>query len=166
MKRYIYAMSVDRSRAIRKATFYADTIAYHLIKLLVYHDIRKDDTDHWIYEIADKLADVGQITIKPRGKKLKQLDYVDTTFSAFGDSEYDIISLIKEFNYLNLRGEFNYADKTSYPEIQITSELVSTIFECAYELSDTCSSMLSDSKIFTVDEYYDTVKSIISKYWR
>ena len=164
MKIYVRAMSLPRKRALIQAGSYAETIIYHIIKILAYHEIRENDVNHWIDEIADCLYEVDQITIKPKNNKLKEDDLMDTTFSAMGDDLMDYQRELRIFLMNNRKGYFNYGDKESYPDFEITHDLKSELMDCCLNIIDTTIPMLIDKQDHSKEEYKTVLADIFKNY--
>ena len=164
MLRYIRAMSMSRQRALEQASFYASSIIEYIIKILAYHDVRKDDVDHWMTEIAEWLFRVDDITVKPKNSKLKTSDLYDTVFSCMGDSISDYKRELLMFKEKNRRGQFNYEDKGNYPDFEVTYELCSNLMEiCSLIISRTLP-LLQDKKEHSRSEYKQVIKDVLDPY--
>lgn len=132
MKRYIkatqpiLAMSMYRDVARRALAKNAETLAEHILKCVVYQN-STDNLKHWVEdEICVYLDIANSITVKPKAKKLKKSDYMETIFSYIGDSERDAKIALQQFKIDN--------DKThQYPEFTITPQLILQLFD-AYNL--------------------------------
>lgn len=112
MKSYIYAMAFPKAEALRRASFYSKDILEHLIKIVVYGDVRKDDVPHWIGEIASWFRSADSIRVKPNNRPLKASEVRDTVFSCMGDSLEDYYESLKMFQHENKK--VNSATKTNY----------------------------------------------------
>ena len=164
MKRYIYAMSFAKAEAIERASKYSSAIIEHLIKILVYGDIRQDDVAHWIGEIATWLKSVDRISVKPTNRRLKPNVIRDTLFRSMGDELGDYLDSLEAFQYDNRRGKFNYSDKTSYPEVEPTIECAGDLMNMCLDLIEEATPLLSDKYEHSRQEYVSLLTKIVSKY--
>lgn len=164
MKMYVRAMALPKQEAIRRANSYSLDIVEHTIKLVLYSDIRPDDAMHWVEEIASWLRYVGKITIKPSNKKLKPSDLENTVFSWAGDDLYDYEALLEEFQRNNARGKFNYADKESYPEIEVTASLASDLMDVSYSMIDSAIPLMTDKQEHSKQDYIDALVPVFKNY--
>ena len=164
MKRYVVGMSLSRQRALDQARFYAVNIIEHMIKIVMYHEMRPEDVSHWIEEIADWLQRSDDITIKPKGHKLKESDLLDTVFSCMGDSVSDYRRELQMFQEKNRKGQFNYLDKQSYPEFEVDYNSCQKLMDACILLVDATLPMLASKQDHSYVEYVDAVKSALSQY--
>lgn len=164
MKRYILAMSMSRQRALDQASFYAVNIIEHMIKIVMYCHIRPDNVAHWIEEIADWLQRSDDITVKPKGHKLKKSDLLDTVFSCMGDSVSDYRRELQMFQEKNRKGQFNYADKETYPEFTVDYASCQELMDACILLIDATLPMLADRHDHSYQEYVQAVSSALSTY--
>lgn len=164
MKIYVRAMSLERSKALRRAGEYSQEMIEHIIKVLAYSDIRELDVDHWISEIAQWLSDTDNLTVKPKNSKLKKDDIMHTTFSSMGDELRDYESELNLFLHHNRRGYFNYENKESYPEFEITSDLVAMFKDCCTDIIDETITMLVDKQDHSKEEYKEVLRTIFNRY--
>jgi len=164
MFRYVYAMSMPRSTALERASFYAGSLMEHLIKIVVYHDIRAEYVNHWIGEISSWLSDAGSITVKPDGRKLKPSDYMDTIFGWIGDELNDYRSLLDKFQHDNKRGKFNYEDNRAYPAVETTDELCKELWDVCTNLVEQTLPMLCGSDSCSRGDYNAVVKKVLEQY--
>lgn len=164
MFRYVYAMSIPRDKALARASFYSDSLIEHLIKIVVYHDVKSDFISHWIGEISRWLYDAGSIIVKPDGKKLKPDDYMDTLFGWMGDDIDDYRSLLDKFQHDNKRGKFNYEDKKSYPPVETSPELCKELMAVCHCLIDSFISMLLSNESFSIGDYNTMLNKVLIKY--
>jgi len=164
MKRYIRAMASKRDKALQHAGFYSDSIIEHIIKIVVYSDVRKGDVIHWIDELSGWLHDVGTITLKPNGKKLKPKDIEITTFGWMGDELHDYASLLNMFQHDNKRGKFNYSDKESYPYVETTRELAQELMDVCYDVMTETIPMICDKNEYSFQQYKNALCKVFVKY--
>ena len=164
MKRFIRAQAFPKDKALQRSGFYSDSIIEHVIKIVLYSDVRRDDVLHWITEIANWLEDADNIIVKTSAKKLKRREIEDTTFGWMGDSLRDYASVLKMFQHNNRKGKFNYEDKESYPEVDITPELAEELMEVCYSLMDATLPMICEKTDHTSDEYVNVLKKVFRNY--
>lgn len=164
MKRYICAMSFTKAEALRRASFYKEAILEHMIKLVIYPEMRPDDVNHWINEIAVWLRSVNSLTVKPSSRPLKPAQVLNSTFECMGDELNDYMEALRMFQYDNKRGKFNYESKEPYPEIEPT-------YEDADRLKDSCLNLIKNSiplicsrQVHSTSEFVEVVlRSLVQK---
>lgn len=159
MKRYICAIAFSKAEALKRAGYYSQDIIEHMIKILLYSDIRPEDVDHWISEIATWLKSVDRLTVKPSNKPLKKQDIRDTTFAPMGDSLEDYKDSLEMFQRANKKGKFNYETKESYPEVKITAELADDLMNACYSLMDQAIPMISNKAEHSREDFARVVEN-------
>ena len=164
MKRYIRAMASNKDKALQHAGFYGDSIIEHIIKIVVYYDVRKEHIIHWIQELSNWIYDASTITLKPNNRKLKPRDIENTTFGWMGDELHDYASLLNMFQHNNKRGKFNHEDKGSYPEVETTRELAQELMDVCYEIMNETIPMMCGKQEHSKEEYFEVLKRIFNKY--
>lgn len=164
MKLYIRAMSYERNRALKQAGVFTTDIFEHVIKIIVYGDIRREQIPHWITEIAEWIYDASTITVKPNNRKLKPRDIEYTTFSAMGDEVRDYERDLKAFRLDNKRGKFNYEDKKSYPDFEVTRQLSETLMNCCFDIMEHIIPMLTGKQDHSREEYRVKLTEIFNNY--
>lgn len=160
MKRYIMAMSIERTAAKRQLTAYSPILIEHIIKLLVYSDIRPNDVHGWERTLANWIHRGDGITLKPKNTKVTENFLDSTLFSFLGDTVYDFEGELYAFIADNRSGKFNYKDKTSYPEFEVTPELAQTLMDVCYAIRDSVYPLLIDKQDHTIDEYEAIIQKI------
>lgn len=163
MKRYISAMSTDRNRAKYTLSSYSGIILEHIIKLLVYSDIRPNDVDGWISTIANWIHRADSITLKPKAKKLSKGDLLNTLFNYMGDEVKDYKFLLYAFIAENLTGKLSYSDKEPYPEFEVTYELAEDLMNICYDIMDATLPLLIDKQDHTMSEYKSAIQPIFDQ---
>lgn len=163
MKRYVYAMSMERDRAKKQIASFSETIMEHIIKLLVYSDIRPNDIAGWIHTVARSIHNADDVTVKPNNKKLKEKDILSSLFGCMGDDIRDYRRALLAFKEDNRRGLFNYDDKQSYPDFEVTFELSDDLMTMCYDIIDVTMPLLTDKKDHNVEEYEAKVRGIFNK---
>lgn len=163
MKMYIRAMSLERNRAKQQIASFSPTILEHIIKLLLYSDIRPNDIHGWIHTIARSLHNADDLTVKHSGKKLKPEDIVESLFGCMGDDVRDYRRALLAFQEDNKPGKFNYDNKESYPAIEITMELAQDLMSFCYDIVDATLPLLVDKQDHTLEEYEDIITTIYNK---
>lgn len=164
MKRCICAVPFAKAEAIERASKYSSDITEHLIKILVYGDIRQDDVSHWISEIATWLKSADRISVKPTNKRLKPAVIRDTVFRSMGDELDDYLDSLEAFQYDNRKGKFNYSDKMTYPEVEPTIECAGDLMNMCLDLIEEATPLLSDKCEHSRQEYVSLLTKIVSKY--
>lgn len=163
MKRYISAMSSDRNKVKYMLTSYSGIIMEHIIKLLVYSDIRPNDVDGWISTIANWIHKADDVTLKPKSKKLTKSDLTDTIFSYMGDEVKDYRFILDSFLADNITGKLNYKDKQPYPEFEVTTELAEDLMNICYDIMDATLPLLIDKQDHTMSEYKSAIQPIFDQ---
>ena len=161
---YIKAMSLPKAEAVKRAGYYADDIMEHIIKIVVYHDIRQDDVAHWIGEISGWLRFVDGLTVKPSNRHLKPNVIRDTTFRPMGDHLQDYIGSLEMFQTDNRRGKFNYEDKESCPYRKPDVQTASDLMAACYDLMEIIIPMLCENHTHPREEYVNVLTNIFRKY--
>lgn len=120
----IFGMSVPRAKAIDILKAYSETLAYHLVKCVVYGDeLGQDNFKHWVEdEICEYLSIANDVLTKPKNRKLKEKDYLDTIFADIGTTKQDANIVIRRFRIENKR-------KQSYPDFIVSPELIDNVFK-------------------------------------
>lgn len=160
MKRYIVAMSVTKKHAIWRMEAYANTIMEHIIKLVIYSDIRPNDIEGWLHTVVRCIHEGDALTIKPSTKKLTEDELRNSLFSAMGDDLHDYLSELAVFQENNRRGLYNYADKESYPEVTPTVEDAEVLMDICYQIMERTLPLLLDKQDHSIDEYKDAIRDL------
>lgn len=164
MKIYIKAMAFPKSEVLNRANRYSQDVIEHIIKIIAFSDIRKDDVSHWINELATWFRYVGRLTVKPNSKKLKVPEIRDSLFRCVGDDLGDFEHSLVMFNEDNRKGKFNYAEKEAYPEIDVTTELSGKLMDACYDIMGAIIPMLSDRHEYSMNEYKVALKQTLDEY--
>lgn len=152
----VFGMSFPRAVALRHLSSDAKQIRDHIIKCIVYHDTRKDDIHHWIYdELCTWLSDASQIKCDSR---LKMKDILSTTFGELGSEEGDAMVILKRFK----KDHCNTASKDPYPDFEITDELVEKVYLACKQIRHICAPMLIQKSVYTKDDFYRVIQPILS----
>lgn len=118
---YILAMAVPRKVALKRLASDAEALRDHIIKCVVYKDIRPDDIYHWVHdEICSWLERASSVK---SDSKLKKRDYLETVFSEFGNDVADARWSLQEF-----KKEYCIKSANPYPDFDITDDLVEDLF--------------------------------------
>lgn len=153
----MFAMSFPRKVALQHLSDDSSAICEHVLKCILYRDIRHDDMYHWIHdELSSWLADASQIKCD---SKLKLRDILDTTFGQFGNEEGDSLIILKKFRR-------KYCDSTSsnsYPYFEITVELVENTYETITEFKNRCAPKLLEKTVYTQEDWYNIINPILNK---
>ena len=161
MFRRIYAMSLPRSKALAHADAYSESLIEHVIKVIVYGNIRSDFVDHWIGEMSRWLYEAGKITVKPDGRKLRAKDYENTIFGWMGDQLNDYSNALSKFQHENKQGKFSYEDKEPYPYVEPSVELASKLMTVCLNLINVAIPMLTSSATYSIGDYNKVLKDIL-----
>ena len=160
MKRYIKAMSMTKKDAMRHAGSFSSTLMEHIVKLVMYGDIRPDDVSDWLQTVCRCLHEVDGLTVKPSNKKLSAKDLEYTIFGSMGDEAKDYRLVLAAFQEDNKHGKFNYDDKVSYPEFDLTDDAVINLMSICYEFMNRTTPLLLDKKDHSIDEYKDAIRDL------
>lgn len=151
---YILSMALPRKQALQHLSNDSEVLKDHVIKCILYADLRSDDMYHWIHdEISSWLEDASEIECK---SKLKPKDYLDTVFSAFGTSFTDTRVLLKSF-----RKKYCLRSSDPYPDFEITSDLVEQVSYTFQVLINTCIPYLSKKVPVDQETWYKIVSRIL-----
>lgn len=152
MKVIIYGMSFPRKTALKHLSKNAENIRDHLIKCVVYKDIRPEDLHHWIYdELCLWLTKASEIKSESR---LKPKDIRTTVFGEFGDSIGDAKIILEDF-------KDKYCTGTQpYPDFEITQNLIDTVYLATKKLQDVAIRRLVSDDSYSKDEWYELISPI------
>lgn len=152
MKVIIYGMSFPRKTALKYLSKNAENIRDHLIKCVVYKDIRPEDLHHWIYdELCLWLTKASEIKSESR---LKPKDIRTTIFGEFGDSIGDAKIILEDF-------KDKYCTGTQpYPDFEITQKLIDTVYLATKKLQDVAIRRLVSDDSYSKDEWYELISPI------
>lgn len=160
MRRYIRAMSLDRGRAKKRLDAYASIIEEHIIKLLVYSDIRPNDIQGWIHTVANWIHQGDSITVKPSAKKLSVADLESSLFNFMGTETRDYMSALYAFEANNLSGKLNSGNKESYPTFDISMDLAADLMELCEDVKEVTMPLLCDKQDHSLNEYEAALQPI------
>ena len=163
MTRYIRGMSIERNRAIQQLDSFSPIIMEHIIKLLVYSDIRPDDVEGWIGSVANWIHRADDVTVKPSAKKLKESDIVSSLFGCMGDDVRDYQRALYAFLADTRTGKLNHDGKESYPEFDVTGDLSQDLMDVCYDVIDATMPLLLDKQDHTINEYIQVISPIFDK---
>ena len=151
---YILAMAVPRKVALKRLSSDAEALKDHVLKCILYKDVRPDDVHHWIHdEICSWLERAS--TIKS-DSKLKAKDYYNTVFSEFGNDIADARWCLQEF-----KKEYCIKSANPYPEFEITSQLVYETFAIFQTFVSTCMPYMCKKSSMDQEEWYNIVNKIL-----
>ena len=160
MKRYIYAMSVYKKRAERQLTSYSSILMEHIIKLLVYSDIRPDDVKGWIHTLATWISKVDSLMIKPNADKVSEDFLMSTLFSCMGDELSDYERELYSFLADNHSGKFNAYSHGSYPEFEVTDQLSEDLMNFCLDIAEATIPLLIDKQDHDINEYEEVITQV------
>lgn len=164
MKRYIRAMSMEKDKAKHQISSFSPVIMEHVIKLLMYSDIRPDDVQGWIHTIANWIYRADSITVKPSAKKLSKADFMSSLFSCMGDDIRDYERALYAFLADNYSGKFNHEGKGSYPEFEVTYDVADTLMACCYQLIEATLPLLQDKADHSISDYEGVVRMVFGQF--
>lgn len=160
MKIYIRAMSLERNRAKKQISAYSPILMEHIIKLVMYSDIRPNDVDGWIHTLANWISRADNITLKPKGNKFSESDIVESLFSCMGDELSDYERELYAFVANNRQGKYNHDGKGPYPEFDITYEAADALMNFCFDVMDSTIPLLIDKEDHSLSEYESILRSI------
>ena len=150
----IFGMSFNRKSTLNRLSRHANDIRDHIIRVVVYKDIRKQDLHHWIH---DELSNwLYRATLSKCDVKLKPKDFMDTIFMGLGKTEYDAQVTLMDF-----QDDF-CTDKIEnpYPMFEITDELVSKVYSTYVKFIDTCMPVLLKGDTVSIDDWEKIIKPV------
>lgn len=147
----IFCMSRPRRFVLDKLYSYTDELNKHVIECVVYSEEKNLTLDHWIKVIANWLCIANGLKCK---NKLKIKDYQDTLFASFGNNYADAENNLQDYRLRN---------KTltqSYPDFEITNDLVSDLYTAYQFLEEICIPIFRSDKQLTVSEWKSEIYRI------
>ena len=160
MKRYVYAMSLEKKRAEKQLLAYASILMEHIIKLLVYSDIRPNDVKGWIHTLANWISRADSLTIKPNSSKVSEEFLMSTLFSCMGDEIGDYERELYTFLAENRSGRYNAQGSESYPEFEVTAQLAEDLMNFSLDVAEATIPMLVDKEDHSISEYEEALTSV------
>lgn len=160
MKKYVYAMSVEKKRAEKQLTSYSSILMEHLVKLLVYSDSRPNDVKGWIHTLANWISRADSLTIKPNADKLTEEFLMSTLFSCMGDELNDYERELYSFLADNRSRKFNTHDSGPYPEFEVTTQLSEDLMNFSLDVAEATIPLLTDKKDHSIDEYEEAITQV------
>ena len=145
MKKYVYAMSAERSKLKYDMQRLSHRFSDHLIKCCIYGNTL-NSYNHWIEdELATWLAFVNDITCKPNNKKLKVKDYQSNLFADLGDDLPEAKLSIYLWIEDNKRSK-EYPEVTQSEQELAVTKLHKISLKCLNEISEILASKNNMSK--------------------
>ena len=160
MKRYVYAMSVYKKRAEKQLTSYSSIQMEHIIKLLVYSDIRPNEVKGWIHTLANWISKADSLTIKPNADKVSEDFLMSTLFSCMGDDLDDYERELYSFLADNHSGKFNAYSHESYPEFEVTDQLSEDLMNFCLDIAEATIPLLIDKQDHDISEYEEVITQV------
>ena len=152
MKRMILGAAFNRDVALKHLARHSEQIRDHVVKCVVYKDIRKDSMRHWIHEeLGVWFSEASKVSAKT---KLKKQDYLDTVFREFGDQPVDCRIILSEFRE-------DYCKNNDYPEFVITPKLVSDLFSAINAIESNTLPMLSAKQPYSSEQFSAVLDNIL-----
>ena len=151
MKRYIYAMAMERDSAKMHVESYKKCVYNHIIECVVYGDSRQS-YNHWIDELSAWFDDINTtlLKIKRNPPKFKDFEYRNMVFGLLGTTTTDAANALTSYK----------ANNTEYPDFEVTRDLVLKLYGAAGDLEDFFCSLFARSKGH-VDTSLDDINSYI-----
>lgn len=157
MKKYIYGMSFPRKHALAKMEELSEQLNEHVIKCVVYNEMRYMTINHWVDELSTWMNRANKIKCR---SKLKQKDYVGALFGAFGNSILDAEINLDSYCRLNRR-KILVNDYEAYPDFDSEdSELISKLFNAYQKVIRYSLPYLMSDIILTTQEWSNILLSI------
>lgn len=164
MKRYIKAMAFSRKDAESHIRALSKVIGEHIIKCVVYGD-SLNCYSHWVNdELTSWFYDINTTYLKIDRKppKFRYQDYDEFIFSQFGEDLNDMRISLSAFASLNFE---KYGG--NYPDIEISKDIVSNMFQAVAELSRKMCRLLSTSSAkdpVSREEIRDLLHEVLDQY--
>ena len=159
MKKYIFAMAIARRKALDRLYYTSEELAMHILKCIVYKDVRPDDMQHWLYNEISNWLSVASDTCLKCSCKLKKNDLEDNLFGDFGEDENDIRLALDYFKMKYCSRQIN-----PYPDFEITPQLVKHTNKIVRELIDVCiDTILRANRPISKHTWYSLVEPIITQ---
>lgn len=147
MKRFVYiqAMSMNQDDIIDKMKGRKKKVAEHLAKCAMYGDaLGSSKYNHWIeHELSTWIAEINEITSKPKGKKLKQSAYANYLFGAIGDDRADARAVLTDLQL------YNGSRPNPYPYVEVDEEMVDRMFAITEQMLGKVVPILSTKNNFS-----------------
>lgn len=162
MKKYIrsyqkiYGMAMTRRDAMEDMHSISKELCYHIIKCIIYGE-SNDAFNHWVKEICAFLEFANDMEIKPKNRKLKEQDYLDTIFALMGDTQNDAYIRIFKFKYDNGH------DTNPYPEFNIDSDLINRVFTAFNSIKDYMIPIFTVKNELKADDFYSEIYKIVDE---
>lgn len=160
MKRYVIAMSLTKKRAIWRMEAYASTLMEHIIKLVIYSDIRPNDVSGWLHTVARCLHEGDEITVKPDARKMTEEELEDSLFCAMGTELTDYRGELAVFQENNRKGKYNHDGKESYPPVEPDEESAKILMDICHEIMERTMPLLLDKQNHSIEEYENAIQNL------
>ena len=151
LRRKIYGMAVNRSKAITELDSLSNQLCLHVAKCVIFENTL-NCLGHWINEIAIWLNKANRIQCK---SKLKRKDYEDTLFGFFGNDAIDAENMLDYFDTWNVNHDYQY------PKFDIDNDLIIKMERVADELKQMAIPILLSGNTLAVSEWYSKLESIL-----
>lgn len=152
-KESVFGMAFPRKKALKVISDLSDSVDQHIIECVVYKDVLTNTSHHWISELAVWMCKVNRVKCSC---KLKEVDYIDALFSSFGTTKEDAeLSLSAYYSTIHRANYYK-----TYPEFEITDELVDSLF-CAYNsVKRICLPILVSGETKNIHEWIEILEPI------
>lgn len=149
----IFGMSYPKSKALQILDANSKQLNAHLIKYVLYKDIRKDSKHHWINEMSAWLNSANRVTCK---SKLRERDYEDTLFGWFGTTIDDA-----EINLELFYNEYVKRSPKPYPEFEITPSIVNDLYDVYIQLKRIALPILVKHELLSTESWARILRAIL-----
>lgn len=130
--------AMEKAKAQKKLNSYAEELAMHMAKCVVYGDSIKC-LKHWLCEeISDWISRAA--VVKHKGGKMKPELYKRTLFGYLGDDKNDALGNLKDLQIAVKRHKYDY------PYFNITQSMVDNMYTFSKNMSDKISLFLANNK--------------------
>ena len=147
----ILSMTRPRQGALNKLSRHNQKIQEHVIKAVVYSDIKPESMDHWIHdELCNWLHQADRVKCD---SKLKPQDYRNTVFGMIGSTKGEALEDLEDF-----KEDFVDNSTKPYPEFTIDSKLIQRLYQAYQNLITLSIRQFTDSSVKSIDEWYDLIK--------
>ena len=146
----VFSMSYPRSKALEIIDSNSKQINDHIVKYVVYYDMRPNDRNHWLNELSSWFERADRVSSK---SGLKRKDYEATIFGWFGTTIDDALLNLEMFHDKYIRYSSN-----PYPEFEITPELANKLFKTYKRIKHLALPELMSKKVHSTSFWYNLIE--------
>lgn len=149
----IFGIELPRNQALAKMSSISENINEHTIECVIYKKLKYLTVDHWVNELAVWMYRANKIKCN---RKLKENDYIQTVFGAFGSDMIDADVNLDEYKRNNLKKSL----QNQYPDFEITEYLIADLYDKYQKVIEASLPLLIDKEIFRIDIWKVVLLSI------